>query len=300
MGIDIEAARFLLARRHEGASFEHCATLGRQHYFLGNKETAGLLEEFGLRPENFPNLFPAMYPPYSEPFWEMLGAKKLVTIDASSFEGAIHVHDMNQPIPAEWQESYDVVCDIGTLEHVFNFPVAIGNCMKMVKRGGHLFLHCPANNFFGHGFYQFSPELFFRVLSPQNGFQISHCVAVEYGLRPRWFTVTDPEAIRARVTLINSSWVTLLVWAKRREIVPVMRETPQQSDYAAAWSETAASEQRTPNVKSESSAMRSLKRCLLESAPRVARMLDRLRFSRFSRDFSFSNRRSFTPISKRH
>lgn len=299
MGIDIETARFLLARRRDGTSFEHCATLGRQHYFLSNKETAGLLREFGLSGGDFPKLFPPTYPPYSEPFWEMLGAKELVTIDASRFEGATHVHDMNQLIPAEWQESYDVVCDVGTLEHVFNFPVAIRNSMQMVKRGGHLFLQSPANNHFGHGFYQFSPELFFRVLSPKNGFQIAHCVAVEYGLWPRWFVVSDPESVRARVTLINSHRVILLIWARRTEIVPVLRETPQQSDYAAAWSETHQPEQGTPNIKSASANVQSLKRRLLESAPRLARLVDRLRFSRFSRGFSFSNRRSFTPISKR-
>jgi len=299
MGIDIETARFLLARRREGASFEHCATLGRQHYFLGSKETAGLLREFGLGLKDFPRRFSPTYPPYSEPFWDMLGVKKLVTIDASGFEGATHVQDMNQAVPTGWHESYDVVCDVGTLEHVFNFPVAIRNCMEMVKRGGYLFLQSPANNHFGHGFYQFSPELFFRVLSPPNGFQIQHCVAVEYGLRARWFAVTDPESIRARVTLINSNRVILLVWAKRTEIVPVLQQIPQQSDYAAAWSETAGSSPRTPNVKSESSSHQSLKRWLLESAPRLARVLDWLRFSRFNRGFSFSNRRSFTPMSKR-
>jgi hypothetical protein len=28
----------------------------------------------------------------------------------------------------------------------------------------------PANNQMGHGFYQFSPELFFRVFSQENGY----------------------------------------------------------------------------------------------------------------------------------
>ena len=30
----------------------------------------------------------------------------------------------------------------------------------------------PANNFFGHGFYQFTPELFFRIFSAANGFEV--------------------------------------------------------------------------------------------------------------------------------
>src|SRR5438445_10865857 len=103
MGIDIETARFLLGRRSEKSSFERCATLGRQHYYVSNRGTRGLLKGFGLSPDDFPNLFPKEYPTYSEPFWQMLGAKTLHTIDASDFEGATHVHDLNQPVPDSWR-----------------------------------------------------------------------------------------------------------------------------------------------------------------------------------------------------
>ncbi len=299
MGIDIETARFLLARKREGVSFSRCATLGRQHYFVCHTESRNLLQEYGLKPEDFPNLFPQDYPPYSEPYWEMLGTKSLATIDASHFEGATHVHDLNQPIPTEWRESFDVVCDIGTLEHVFNFPTAMRNCMEMVRKNGYMFLQTPANNTFGHGFYQFSPELFFRVLSPQNGFKIEHCIAVEYGLQTRWFKVTDPEVVRSRVMLINTARVTLLIWARRVEIRPIFQETPQQSDYAAAWSESGGSEKRTPNVRVEPQGLQSIKRKVLETMPGVARTLDRLRFSRFSKIFSFSNSPSFQRIPRK-
>jgi hypothetical protein len=291
MGIDIDTARFLLARRREKVRFECCATLGRQHYYVSNKETRRLLREFGLSPAGFPSLFPKQYPGYSEPFWQMLGVKTLHTIDASDFEGATHIHDLNQPVPDSWKAAYDAVCDIGTLEHIFNFPVAIRNTLEMVKLGGHFFAQTPANNCFGHGFYQFSPELFFRVLSPANGFQIQHCVAFEYGVRRRRFVVTDPEAIRARVTLINTAPVALFVWAKRVEIVPLFRRTPQQSDYATAW-ESKTSPGSSPRLL-------RVKRALLESVPRLARTLDRLRFSRFNQDHSFRNRRSFASISQR-
>jgi hypothetical protein len=297
MGVDIETARFLLARRREKASFERCATLGRQHYYVSNRESQRLLEEFGLAPDSFPNLFPEEYPVYSEPFWQMLGAKTLHTIDASDFEGATHVHDMNQPVPDSWRAAYDVVCDCGTLEHVFNFPAAIRNCMEMVKCGGHFFTQAPANNNFGHGFYQFSPELFFRVLSCKNGFQVEHCVAVEYGPRRRWFVVTDPEAARARVTLINAAPVILFVWAKRVELKPLLLETPQQSDYAAAWRASATNEMR--RQPSNPRPLERIRNAVLATAPRLARMLDTLRSSRFNRRFSFRNSKSFTRISKR-
>ena len=181
---------------------------------------------------------------------------------------------------------------------MFNFPVAIRNCLEMVKLGGHFFAQTPANNYFGHGFYQFSPELFFRVLSPANGFQIQHCVAVEYGVRRRWFAVTDPEAIRARVTLINAAPVVLFVWAKRVEIVPLFRGTPQQSDYASAWAESATASSAKTKSKPAPQKLQRLQRALIETAPRLARALDRLRSSRFSRIHAFRNRRSYTRLAK--
>lgn len=294
MGIDIETARFLLARRRDGVRFERVITLGRQHCFLSNKEIQGLLQEFGLSLKDFPDLFSETYPRYAEPLWQMLGAKDLATIDASNFEGATHVHDMNQPVPADWHRTQDVVCDIGTLEHVFNFPVAIRNCLEMVKPGGHFIAQTPTNNYFGHGFYQFSPELFFRVLSPANGFHIQQCVAVEYGVRRRWFAVTDPEAIRARVTLVNAAPVVLLICAKRVEVLPLFRSNPQQSDYAAAWADSPGKDSRT--VPSSPKTIERLKMAMLNKTPRLARTLDALRFSRFSRKFSFRNDKSFKQI----
>ena len=59
-------------------SFEHCATLGRQHYFVSNAETRALLKKFGLSHRKiFRGCLPSTYPDYSEPFWEMLGARTL-------------------------------------------------------------------------------------------------------------------------------------------------------------------------------------------------------------------------------
>jgi len=134
------------------------------------------------------------------------------------------------------------------------------------------------------------------VLSPKNGFQVEHCVALEQGPRGRWFAVTDPEIARARVTLINAAPVILFVWARRVEIKPLFLETPQQSDYAAAWADSAAKEnQRKP---SGAQPLERVKNSVLATAPRLARVLDALRFSRFNRRFSFRNSKSFTRISK--
>ena len=79
---------------------------------------------------------------------------------------------MNIPISDSSKDKYTVVIDGGSLEHVFNFPIAIKNCMEMLQVGGYFISLAPANNMLGHGFYQFSPELFYRIFSKENGFSV--------------------------------------------------------------------------------------------------------------------------------
>jgi hypothetical protein len=44
------------------------------------------------------------------------------------------------------------VIETGSLDHIFNFPVAISNLMQMTRVGGSVFLTTVANNLCGHGF----------------------------------------------------------------------------------------------------------------------------------------------------
>ena len=64
---------------------------------------------------------------------KMLDIDELSIMDISDYEGAQIIHDLNFVIPERLEKKYDVVIDGGTLEHIFNFPIAISNCMKMVK-----------------------------------------------------------------------------------------------------------------------------------------------------------------------
>ena len=57
--------------------------------------------------------------------------------------------------------------------------------MEMVKRGGHFIGVTTLNNFCGHGFYQFSPELYYRVFAPGNGFEVVKMYVCEVAPRLR-------------------------------------------------------------------------------------------------------------------
>lgn len=210
--------------------------IGRQRLYVTRPEMRGLLTSCGYRTSEakLADICDGA-DGYAEAFFKFFGAEKVHSFDYSDYEGPTHTHDMNEPISDEFKEAYTVVLDGGSLEHVFNFPLAIKNCMEMVRVGGHYLAITPANNFFGHGFYQFSPELYFSVLSEDNGFSILKMIAFEETARPIWYAVKSPRDVAGRVTLSNSYPVYLLVIAKKVARRPIFARTPQQSDYVALW-----------------------------------------------------------------
>ena len=159
----------------------------------------------------------------------------------SDFEQATHIHDMNLPIPHDLEGRYSVVFDGGTLEHVFHAPQALLNCMKLLRIGGYFVQVTNGNNFMGHGFWQFSPELLYRVFSPENGFECAGVFAQELhqsGHRV-WgsslYLARDPAELGWRVELQNK-WPTYLVTIARKVATATIFDAyPQQSDYRALW-----------------------------------------------------------------
>jgi hypothetical protein len=147
---------------------------------------------------------------------------------------------MNRPITETLKGKFSVVIDAGTLEHVFNYPVAIKNCMEMLQAGGHFISITPANNFMGHGFYQFSPELFFSVFKLNNGFEIVKLLVCENYDGAQWYKVSKPKGdISGRVTLVNHHPVYMMCIARRLDdMCEPFKTTPQQSDYIEAWTQT--------------------------------------------------------------
>jgi hypothetical protein len=240
MGFDLNSTRFILQAKRDGADFSRTLTLGRQGLHLGTRRLYGLLGEVGLKLNAEQRTVIERGFPYADGLLRVLGAETLETMDASSYEGASIVHDMNNPIPASLTSAFTLVVDFGTLEHIFNFPVAAKNIINALRTGGSFLTATTANNFMGHGFYQFSPELFFRVFSIENGFEVQQMYLCEDRLTNDWYEVPDPAIIRGRVELRNSLPTLMLMRARKiAEIEPFLK-TPQQSDYETQlWSKGA-------------------------------------------------------------
>jgi hypothetical protein len=118
--------------------------------------------------------------------------------------------------------------------------------MEMVEVGGHFLACCPTNNEMGHGFYQFSPELWFRVLGPENGFKVERMLVYAQHQKydgDQFYEVADPRDMQERVVMVNTAPTFLLIQARRIEAVPLFRTTPQQSDYSTTWASSVAEQE---------------------------------------------------------
>lgn len=233
MGIDIHNLNLLAHAQDLGVNFERTLAIGRQALFIEDWELEQHRTQRGLPPLREPAPASAQARYFEPLLQQWLGARVTDAVDASPYENARLIHDMNLPWPAQSAEraSYDAVLDFGCLEHVFNFPVAWRNCVDLCRVGGHVLHALPANNLCGHGFYQFSPELFFNLYQPGNGFELRALFFAVKAERRHWWRVANPMQVQRRVNLCNSHEVYMLVVARKlREAGPL--PAPQQSDYA--------------------------------------------------------------------
>lgn len=248
MGLLPSFARILLTAKQRGVCFDRILTVGRQHWLVPRAAQEELAREFGIESRGQEQL---AWGGFADVFFrDWLGARETVALDASDYEGAKRIHDLNHPVPADWNGNFDVVLDAGTLEHVFHFPTALESCLRMVKIGGTMFWSMPANNYCGHGFYQFSPELVFRVFAPGSGFRIEQILlfthpfpGAELSQRVDFYSVRDPDEVRSRVGFMNGKPTGLLVEARRERSGSLLTPTPQQSDYSRAWQGVAPAQQ---------------------------------------------------------
>lgn len=295
MGLDVNGTKFLLFAKARGVRFDHTVTMGRQGLYLTDEAFAKNLAAFG-HPDgtDVARRLLAEDKGYAEPFLRFLGAQQVRSVDASGYEGATDVQDLNRGISG-MPSTFTAVIDAGTLEHVFNFPTALRSCMELVAPGGHFISITPANNFLGHGFYQFSPELYFRVFGAGSGFVLDHVILFEDIPDAEWFAVTDPDVVKSRVTLVNTQPTYLAVIARRVDAAPALASWPQQSDYVALWRE---SQSQTGQARPAPAARGPLRRLVHELYRRTPDVIRRAVYRRMRHlaDQRFSNERFYKRI----
>ncbi len=296
MGINYCDAMMYWKAKERGVRFDKVLTLGHQTLCLHPSEVTFFRDTYRKVFESSSGtpLDDYQWRDYADGFLgDFLEASSVTVLDASPYEGADAIHDMNTPVPEAWHGQYDVVIDSGSLEHIFNFSVAIANLANMLRVGGTIFVTTPANNLMGHGFYQFSPELMFRVFSEPNGFAVHKMLLVEAGYPSVELTrnhtvyeVTDPEHVRERVGLISKKPVMMMVEATKIREAQMFATAPLQSDYVAMWDSPDGDSAR-PSFKSSLKGLvkRSAHELPLSMRAPVHGYLEKRRFSFRNRAF---------------
>ncbi len=234
MGLSVASIELMALARAAGADFSRIVTIGRYKI----QAPVDVLERF-FRQRGRDDLAAGIAADLGDGYCEPLlksafGAAVVDSIDASDYEQADIIHDMNTPIaPARL---YSAVLDFGTLEHVFNVPVAFDNVARLCAPGAHILHVLPSNNLVGHGFYQFSPEFFFQIYAPERGYAGTRVFVAGGGNPDIWYEVRAPREVRARVGITSRDELRLLVLTQKvGDPVPLTERAVQQSDYVALW-----------------------------------------------------------------
>ncbi|MBF0491225.1 MAG: class I SAM-dependent methyltransferase [Deltaproteobacteria bacterium] len=167
MGLLYPSLRMIL-REYKKRPFESVLTLGRQNIYVSTSEVLKAFQKESLSPIFGDNSILFRKPIGCETaqlderyFFDLLGVKNVMSMDVSDMEGAELIQDLNFPVPPNLYNKFDLIIDGGTSEHVFNIREVFKSISLMLKNGGRVLHFSPTNNMVQHGFYQFSPTLFY-------------------------------------------------------------------------------------------------------------------------------------------
>ena len=223
MGLTFHEYKFL-EEVSKKKNFGNVLTLGKQEMILTNEDRKrlNLVEKDYVNDEYIDKLLV-----------DKFKANSVKSIDNSSFEGADIIHDMNKPIE-NLNEKFDTIIDFGTSEHIFNVVENLSNISKFCKNNGIILHSLPANNNCGHGFWQFSPELFFSLYSENNGFSETEIFVFNTHNKYEWWKV-EKQKLGERLEI--SSDAPLYVLVKTIKKSETQNKDVQQSDYIERWNE---------------------------------------------------------------
>jgi hypothetical protein len=217
--------------------------LGRQDTFITSEEMQEISKKFNI---NLQSLAKGSSRTDSKDrvddvtLFQSLGFDRVESIDYSDFENPTHVHDFNLSVPVELHKQYDVIYDGGSLEHIFNFPQSLKNVFDLLKVGGVVIHASPSSNHVDHGFYMFSPTLFYDYYQ-SNGFEIVKSYIFEYEAshdKKPWLVYDYKPGCIDHLSFGGWGGSKLLgIWFVARKLEKSSSEVmPQQGSYLKAWS----------------------------------------------------------------
>tara|TARA_Y100001970_G_scaffold192795_1_gene234339 strand:- start:4204 stop:5064 length:861 start_codon:yes stop_codon:yes gene_type:complete len=223
MGLTFHEYKFLEEISKKG-NFGSILTLGKQEMILTkeDKKRLNLIEKDYSNDEYIDKLL-----------IDKFKAVSVKSIDNSSFEGADIIHDMNKPF-SNFKQKFDTIIDFGTSEHIFNVAQNFKNISELCKVNGIIIHSLPANNNCGHGFWQFSPELFFSLYSENNGFLETEVFIFNTHNKYEWWKV-EKQKLGERLEINSDTPLYVLVKTVKKS--EIQNKSVQQSDYIERWND---------------------------------------------------------------
>jgi len=236
MGIDVSALTFLMQNKNHVTG--NVLQLGRQGMHIAwnqtDRELSKQIFEVFDQETPFETIFSDY--PHADGLFKYLGADVVDSMDYSDFEQASIVHDLNEPVPNELINKFDFIYDGGTIEHIYDVKSVMDNIKKMLKVNGIFAGLAVGNNSLGHGFYQFSPELYRTVFSEQAGYEIISLQLIENTQIPDFIDLpTPPKGERQEIKTKDVPIYVCFIIRKIKDIE--VTKNFQQSDYLKNWGE---------------------------------------------------------------
>lgn len=239
MGVKTSAARLLCYLKRNGlVDFRRTLMLGRQELCMTESQIRALYRDYAdvLKGE--------IRGKYCEALFRALGAETADSLDVSDFEGAACIADLNKPVPPELEGRYTCVLDGGTTEHVYNYPQAMQNIMRMLDTSGGYIALVPSDHWNGHGLFQFSPMLYIQLFQKENNFELLDLYfSKSWNSRCLW--KLKDRGVQSRIEIISRAPLELYAVAKKTGEAKT-EICLQQGDYIEKWSGGA----KTPKWKS--------------------------------------------------
>ena len=247
MGISRGGARLIMEEARFWPFQGKLLQLGRQHTFLGADEFDSLATLHSIQtsneyvPQNART--PLQNSGYIDDgsFFAKLGFSSVESMDFSNDEKPTYVHDLNQPIEESLRGRFDTIYDGGTMEHVFDVRSVLKNIFDMLKIGGRIIHQSPSSNHVDHGFYMFSPTLFYDFYCANN-FKIHECLLIEYSVNHNdepWSIYEYEPGCLSGLSFggfDRGKLLAIYITAEKTED-STWDKLPQQNMYAKSWSD---------------------------------------------------------------
>jgi len=222
-------------------------TLGRQDVYFSYKTLYKMAQKYKIKLSNSSKIeissnsyFAAHNYITDEYLFKTLGFSEFKSMDYSDYQSAHIIFDLNNyELPKALLGVFDVIIDGGTMEHIFHIPNVLNNIYRMLRVGGRIIHISPSSNYVDHGFYSFSPTLFYDFYQTNKfkieTLQICH-IPYRYSVDPWQFFDYSPGCLdNVSVGGLNKNGMYGTVCIATKMPDSSGDRIPQQGTYKLAW-----------------------------------------------------------------